>query len=83
MPVAVVFAVCCFFPNLPSGEQVNYSRNPSLLFVRAFHPGCRGNCAEAPAAQGPGGSCRAECSCTGQVLVPELFPSFSHCSHHS
>lgn len=63
MPVAVVVAVC-FFPNLPSEEQLDYSRNPSLLFVRAFHPVWGGGSAERPAAQGLGGSCRAECSCT-------------------
>lgn len=41
MPVAAVVAVC-FFPNLPSEEQLDYSKNPALLFVRAFHPVCRG-----------------------------------------
>lgn len=33
----------------------------------SFHSGC----AQAAAAQVPGGSCSAECSYTGQVLLPE------------
>lgn len=73
MPAVVVFAVGCFFPNLPSRKQITTTRIHPLracLFEGFSHPGW-GGCAWASAAQGAAESCSAECSCIGQVLLPE------------
>lgn len=68
MPVVVVVVVS-FLTCLLESKSVLQESTLAVCKGFIFHPGW--GCAQAAAAQGPGGSCSAECSYTGQVLLPE------------
>lgn len=68
MPVVVVVAVS-FLTCLLESKSVVQESILAVCKDFIFHPGW--GRAQAAAAQGPGGNCSAECSYTGQVLLPE------------
>lgn len=68
MPVVVVVAVSFLTYFL---ESKSVLQEFILAVCEGFIFPAGWGCAQAAAAQGPGGSCSAECSYTGQVLLPE------------